>query len=172
MVVNIKSRTFAATNNNKLNIYSVMEKEVKNWKGLLKVINAELKNSGALIGVTTDGEDLYHILMSYKDKDGLEVNCFYCDNAEEHELGDMLNEALANIRMRIRSAKIAKESEEEKRKREPHEMLVTFTITAKVLTKNYDNVSEAIAEMDFSPRGGNVSDWHYEDPYMMEYEEA
>jgi hypothetical protein len=163
--------TFAPSN---VKNYRTMKKKiekVENWKDLLKVINEDLKKDCALIGVMTDGDDdLYHIVLTYKNEDGMEESFFWCDNAEEEELGDMLNDAWANIRFRIKGVKTAKKKKEEEKKRKPTTMLVTFTITAKVKTKKL-SVGEVIEEMDFAPRGGNVIDWSYEDPYMEEEEE-
>ena len=138
----------------------------KDWKKVLADTNKELESKNARLSVTTDDGELYHVVREFEDENGEWKRIFYCVNSQESELEDKLKGALETMHTILQRVQIAKERKVEARK--PQEMLVTFTITAKVSTKHYDNVSEAIAEMDFAPRGGNVSDWHYEDPYMEE----
>jgi len=167
--VSTRSRTFAPSNQLK-NRTRTMEKNIKSWRDLLAKINEDLKDKEAHLSVMTDDGERYHIQRTISDENGELSESYYCFNVEEDALGEMLNEAWANVRLMIKNREELKEIAGEEAKREPAIKLVTFTITAEVSTKKL-TVEDVITEMEFKPTGGDVLNWTYgEDAYMQDEE--
>ena len=76
-----------------------MANKVNNWQELLKIANEDLKQYDAEIGVY-DHDDAYSVTIVV---DGKEEE--YADNYYEDELGDLINDAWAHVRAKIKGDK-------------------------------------------------------------------
>lgn len=77
----------------------IMANRVNNWKELQKLANEDLKKYDAEIGVY-DHDDAYSVTIVV---DGKEEE--YADNYYEDELGDLINDAWAHVRAKIKGEK-------------------------------------------------------------------
>lgn len=81
-----------------------MANRVNNWRELLKLANEDLKSYGCRISVcqTEDGEDFWRVDIDVIGMPHMPTDCF-AEGYYEDELGDLINDAWANARAKVKS---------------------------------------------------------------------